>query len=138
MGHYSEADESAISLIVWVENFAFGKGAKKSTEKLHFLQVAKGRVVQKYNSIFEETTALDEISKSIKISFTLDLGPQKLDHEYSKLVLHIDHIFSYAIPKCIHFPVCDIKFVIWLLSKAQHNMHNNLIIPNHIVGLDLV
>ena len=104
-------------------------------KKLRFLQVAKGRVVQKYISILEENTAGWDIKEYQYLS--LDLG-EKHDQEYWKLVLHIYHIFSYAIPKCIHFPVCDIKFVIWLLSKAQHNMHNNLIIPNHIVGLDLV
>ena len=60
LGHYSEADESAISLTAWIKKLRtlpLWKVQKKSTEKLRFLQVAKGRVVQKYISILEENTA---------------------------------------------------------------------------------
>ena len=83
-----------------VENFAFVKGAKKNTEKLRFLQVAKGRVVQKYISILEENTAGWDIKEYQYLS--LDLG-EKHDQEYSKLVLHIYHIFSYAVPNAFIF-----------------------------------
>ena len=102
LGHYLEAAESAISLTAWIKKLRTLplRKVQKSTEKLRFLQVAKGRVVQKYISILEENTAGWDIKEYQYLS--LDLG-EKHDQEYSKLVLHIYHIFSYAVPNAFIF-----------------------------------
>ena len=130
LGHFLKSDESAISIMAWIKKLRtlpLWKVQKKSTEKLRFLQVAKGRVVQKYISILEENTAWMRYQRVSKYLLHL-IWVHKNSIMNIQSWCSISSIFFPAPFPNAFIPVCDIKLLIWLLSKAQHNMQNNLII----------
>ena len=108
------ASRMRLSIVFYVfheSSQKFVKVAKKSTEKLRFLQVAKGRVVQKYISILEENTAWMRYQRVSKYLLHL-IWVHKNSIMNIQSWCSISSIFFPAPFPNAFIPVCDIKLLI--------------------------